>query len=99
RSGAAIAEVLARLPLDVVPDLDRALDQRQFGRAATLLAQEAPVAARLLARYLPLLEDHDPQSLSGHAIRCRTANDASADDDDVGLLRPIRCWGDEFAPG
>ena len=72
------------LGLEAAPDAVALHHQRDLGRVAALLAHEAPVAARLLARHRALLAHHGGHAALGQVVRGRTPDDAATDDDDLG---------------
>jgi hypothetical protein len=90
------ADVGLQLPLQPAPDAQGFHDRRHLGRVAALLAHEAPVAARLLARDTALLAERDGYAPLGQEIGGRAADNAAADDHHLGrggqasvLLTPI----------
>ena len=62
-------------------------DQRNFARIAAHLAAPAPIAARLLAGDVPLLAQRDRDALFREKQRRAGADDAAADDYDIGARR------------
>ncbi len=72
--------------------LDR---QRQFPRVAAHFAAPAPVAAGLLAADLPFFAQHHRDALTREEERGADADDAAANDDDLGrggLIRVACDW-------
>ena len=62
-------------------------DKRDFAGVARHLAAPAPVAARLLAGDVALLAQHGRDAPLGEEQRRAGADDAAADDHDIGLGR------------
>ncbi|MHC2316402.1 hypothetical protein ACVINX_001169 [Bradyrhizobium diazoefficiens] len=86
-AGAAEAGIDAGVVLHVLPQPQRLARQRNLLTRAALLAAPAPIAARLFAADMPLLDERDGKPLLRQMIGRRDADDAAADDDDVGLRR------------
>src|SRR5438309_1999968 len=77
----------AGVVLHVLPQPQRFARQRNLLPRAALLPAPAPVAARLLAADMPLLDQRDGKPLLRQMVGRRDADDAAADDDDVRLRR------------
>ena len=63
--------------------------ERDLGEIAPHLAAPAPIAARLLAGDPAFLAQRDRHASLGEEERGRGADDAAADDDDIGLSRKL----------
>src|SRR6266536_90590 len=96
-TGAPEAGIGSGIGLHILPQPQRLAGQRDFGTRTALLAAPAPVAARLLAADMPLLDQRDGMTLLRQVIGGRDADDAAADDDDIGLRRQafIACYAAE----
>src|SRR5580704_3380152 len=101
-TGAPKAGIDAGVILHILPQPQRLAGQRNFGARPALLAAPAPIAARLLRADMPLLDQRDGASLLREMIGRRDADDATADDHNIGLGRQalIACdtaerWGHE----
>ncbi|MCY1519956.1 hypothetical protein D9M68_547210 [compost metagenome] len=90
QAAAAETEVFAEVSGDLLPEREALGRQRQFARVAVLLAAPAPVAAGLLGADTALLHQGNAHALTGHEIGGAYANDAPADDDDIGAFRQLR---------
>ena len=87
RAALAEAEVFAEVCGELLPDREALDHERQLDRRSALLAHPAPVAPGLLAGDAALLEQRDRDAGPGEEVRGRAADDAAADDHDVGRLR------------
>src|SRR5204863_4954289 len=81
------AGIGAGIVLHVLPQPQRLAGERDFGARAALLAAPAPVAARLLAADVTLLDQRDGMTLPCQVVGRRDTDDAATDDDDIGLRR------------
>ena len=83
----------AREPVHIAPQPQALDDQRHLPLVAPGLAAPTPIAARLLARDVRLLAEHDRDPAGGERQRGRRADDAAADDGDArgreGSLHPM----------
>ena len=70
-----------------------------LGEIAPHLAAPAPIAARLLARDPAFLAECHRHAALGEKERGRGADDAAADDDDIGLSRQLCCGADGIDAG
>ena len=86
-AGAAEAGIDTGVVLHVLPQPQRLAGQRNLLTRTALLAAPAPIAARLLAADMALLDQRDGETLLRQMIGRRHADDAAADDDDVHLRR------------
>ncbi|MGY2938252.1 hypothetical protein ACVWZ6_007854 [Bradyrhizobium sp. GM6.1] len=84
-AGTAEAGIDAGIVLHVFPQPQRLAGQRDLLTRAALLAAPAPIAARLLAADMALLDQGDGEALLCEMIGRGDANDAAADDDDIHL--------------
>jgi hypothetical protein len=85
------------IALHVLPQAQRLAGKRDFGARTALLAAPAPIAARLLRADMPLLDQCNRLPLLRQVIGRRDADDAAADDDDIGLRRQalVACYSVE----
>ena len=81
------SEILAQLGRQALPERQAPDHERKLDRGATLLAHPAPVAPRLFAGDAAFLEQGDRQALACKKIGGRDADDAAADNHDVGRSR------------
>src|SRR6478736_9842532 len=79
-AGAPKAGVGPGLFLQLFPEAQSFARKRNLRSGAALLAAPAPVAARLLARDMPLLDQRDRQALAGEMIGAGYAEHAADDD-------------------
>ncbi len=82
----AKTQILADVAGHVFPEVQRPRRQRQFPGIAVLLPAPAPVAARLLGPHAALLEQHDFLPGARQPVGRADADDARADDHDIGCL-------------
>ena len=83
-------QVRLQLAAERFPHLARQRREPDFGFVPTLLADEAPGAAGLLAGDRAALDQRHGHARARQIIRAGTADDAAADDGDVGIQRKIR---------
>ena len=81
------SEILPQLGRKALPERQAPDHERKLDRGATLLAHPAPVAPRLFAGDAAFLEQGDRQALACKKIGGRDADDAAADNHDVGRSR------------
>jgi hypothetical protein len=86
QAAAPKTEIFADIHCEAVPQGEAFRRQRQLARIAVLLPAPAPVAARLLGADPPLLDESDLHAAPGEVIGRADADDAAADDDDVGAV-------------
>src|SRR5204862_6122325 len=81
----------SKVPIDIerelVPQSHGDDRERQFAPVAVLLAAPTPVSARLFTGDVALLEERHREAALRQVIGGRRAEDAAADDDDIGLGR------------
>jgi hypothetical protein len=87
RAALVEANVLTELAGQILPESKALHHERQLDRGPALLPHPAPVAPRLLAGDPALLEQHHGQSGAREIVGRRAADDAAADDHDVGCIR------------
>src|SRR5262249_36845079 len=98
-AGAAKAGLPADTRVQAFPETQRFDDQRQLARVAAHLADPTPVPARLLAGNDALLAKHHRDAALGELQRGRGADDAAADDDDIGFGGSGRVAGNGIGTG
>src|SRR5262249_54554811 len=86
-AGASEAGLRADLAVEVVPDPEALLDERDLRAVTVLLAAPAPVPARLLAGDPALLHERDGHAALRQVISGGRADDAAADDHGIGGFR------------
>jgi len=99
QAAAPEAEITANVRRHFVPQPERDAGERQLARIAVLLPAPAPVAARLLAADVALLEQRDRLSALREEIPGRRTDNAAADDDDVGRVGKLLVAADTLGRG